>query len=390
MEQVALALKLDAGSLRFDIRPHDLGALVREAAQEAETRRSPARGRHGRGPRGAGRPDPRHRTHSPADRQRDDVLAAGAPIEVHLRREGHDALIEVIDRGPGIPPDEREAVFERFADWRPPGYEDRPGRGLGLFISRAIARAHGGDASIADGPDGGTMLIVRLPAGGTNGGRCVTTLLICDDHKVLTDALATVVGLDDDLQLIAPPVHDPETAIELSAQHLPDVVLMDIVFKGGMSGIEATRRIKEISPATKVVIITAHDEDRLLVEAVEAGASGFLGKGEAVEEVLAAAKAAAEGEVLIDPATLTRLLAQVAREREAHREATTLLDDLTDREREILQLLAEGMRNEGIATKLFISPQTVQTHVRNILGKLRVHSKLEAVAFAVKHGAITV
>ena len=218
----------------------------------------------------------------------------------------------------------------------------------------------------------------------------MTTLLICDDHKILTDALATVVGLDDDLQLVAPPVHDPETAIELSAQHLPDVVLMDIVFKGGMSGIEATRRIKEIPPATKVVIITAHDEDRLLVEAVEAGASGFLGKGEAVEEVLAAAKAAAEGEVLIDPETLTRLLAQVAREREAHREAAMLLDDLTDREREILQLLAEGMRNEGIATKLFISPQTVQTHVRNILGKLRVHSKLEAVAFAVKQGAITV
>jgi NarL family two-component system response regulator LiaR len=219
----------------------------------------------------------------------------------------------------------------------------------------------------------------------------VTTLLICDDHKVLTDALATVVGLDDGLQLVAPPVHDPETAIELSAEHLPDVVLMDIVFtSGGMSGIDATRRIKEISPATKVVIITAHDEDRLLVEAVEAGASGFLGKGEAAEEVLSAAKAAAEGEVLIDPATLTRLLAQVAREREAHREATMLLDDLTDREREILQLLAEGMRNDGIAQKLFISPQTVQTHVRNILGKLRVHSKLEAVAFAVKHGAIVV
>jgi two-component system, NarL family, response regulator LiaR len=219
----------------------------------------------------------------------------------------------------------------------------------------------------------------------------VTTLLICDDHKVLTDALATVVGLDDGLQLVAPPVHDPETAIELSAEHLPDVVLMDIVFtSGGMSGIDATRRIKEISPATKVVIITAHDEDRLLVEAVEAGASGFLGKGEAAEEVLSAAKAAAEGEVLIDPATLTRLLAQVAREREAHREATMLLDDLTDREREILQLLAEGMRNDGIAQKLFISPQTVQTHVRNILGKLRVHAKLEAVAFAVKHGAIVV
>ncbi|HEX6131800.1 MAG TPA: response regulator transcription factor [Actinomycetota bacterium] len=217
------------------------------------------------------------------------------------------------------------------------------------------------------------------------------SLLICDDHKILTDALATVVGLDGDLAMVAPPVHTPDEAIAIAQDQLPDVVLMDIVFKGGgMSGIEATRRIKEASPATKVVIMTAHDDDRLLVEAVEAGASGFLSKDEAAEEVLAAAKSAADGEVLIDPATLTRLLAQVAREREAQRDALALLNDLTEREREILALLAEGMRNDEIAGKLFISPQTVQTHVRNILGKLRVHSKLEAVAFAVKHGAIQV
>jgi len=222
-------------------------------------------------------------------------------------------------------------------------------------------------------------------------GKDPVSLLICDDHKILTDALATVVGLDDELRMVAPPVHTPDEAIALAHEHLPDVVLMDIVFKGGgMTGIEATREIKEASPSTKVVIMTAHNEDRLLVEAVEAGASGFLSKDEAAEEVLAAAKSAAEGEVLIDPATLTRLLAQVARQREEKRDAMALLGDLTDREREILQLLAEGMRNDEIAQKLFISPQTVQTHVRNILGKLRVHSKLEAVAFAVKHGAIVV
>ncbi len=126
------------------------------------------------------------------------------------------------------------------------------------------------------------------------------------------------------------------------------------------------------------------------MEAVEAGASGFLSKDEPAEDVLAAAKAAADGEVLIDPVTLTRLLAQVAREREEQRDAMRLLGDLTEREREILQLLAQGMRNDDIAKQLYISPQTVQTHVRNILGKLRVHSKLEAVAFAVRHGAIQV
>jgi DNA-binding NarL/FixJ family response regulator len=222
-------------------------------------------------------------------------------------------------------------------------------------------------------------------------GHAPVTLLICDDHKILTDSLATVVGLDGELSLIAAPVHTPTEAIELASEQLPDVALMDIVFKGeGMNGIEATRQIKEASPSTKVVIMTAHDEDRLLVEAVEAGASGFLSKDSAAQDVLAAVKSAAEGEVLIDPGTLTRLLAQVAREREATRDAMNLLNDLTEREREILQLLAQGIRNDDIAAKLFISPQTVQTHVRNILGKLRVHSKLEAVAFAVRHNAISV
>ena len=215
-------------------------------------------------------------------------------------------------------------------------------------------------------------------------------LLICDDHRVLTDALATVVGLDNGLELVGAPVHDAQSAIDLCAEQLPDVVLMDIELKGGMSGIEATKKIKETSPATKVIIMTAHDDDRLLVDAVEAGASGFLSKDEAAQELLSAAKSAADGEVLIDPMTLARILPQVAREREQQRDALALLNDLTEREQEILSLLAQGMRNDDIATKLYISPQTVQTHVRNILGKLRLHSKLEAVAFAVKHGTITV
>jgi DNA-binding NarL/FixJ family response regulator len=219
-------------------------------------------------------------------------------------------------------------------------------------------------------------------------GRTIS-LVICDDHRTLTDALATVVRLDDGLRLAGEPVHDPASAVALVSQTSPDVVLMDIVFKGdAMSGIDATRQIKEVSPTTKVLIMTAHDEDRLLVEAVEAGASGFLGKGEAAQELLSAAKAAADGDVLIDPVTLPRLLAQVSREREAQRDAQVLLDELTGREREILGLLAQGMRGDDIAAQLFISPQTVQTHVRNILAKLGVHSKLEAVAFAVKHGAI--
>ncbi len=166
VEQVATVLKMDAGSLRSDIRPHDLGAIVRDAALGAETGDHPLE------------IDVAEGVQVPADSAHigslvrqliDNAMTFSppdAPIEVRLRRERDVASIEVVDRGPGIPPDKRETVFERFADWRPPGYEDRPGTGLGLFISRAIAREHGGDASIADAPAGGTMLIVRLPLEG--------------------------------------------------------------------------------------------------------------------------------------------------------------------------------------------------------------------------------
>jgi two-component system sensor histidine kinase KdpD len=165
VEQVALALKLDAGSLWFDIRPRDLGVIVREAA-EAETVDRPLEV-------DAADPvvapvDGIHVAYVVRELIGNAVMFSppDSPISVRLRRDGDDALIEVTDRGPGIPRDKREAVFERFADWRPPGYEDRPGTGLGLFISRAIAREHGGEASVSDGPAGGTMLTVRLPVEG--------------------------------------------------------------------------------------------------------------------------------------------------------------------------------------------------------------------------------
>jgi NarL family two-component system response regulator LiaR len=214
-------------------------------------------------------------------------------------------------------------------------------------------------------------------------------LLICDDHRLLTDTLERVVSHDPGMHLL-PPVHTSEAAVDLVREHQPNVVLMDIEFKGSMSGIEATRRIKQISPATQVVVMTAHEEERLLVEAVEAGASGFLRKTEGVDELLEAIRAAAAGEILVDRVALARLLPQVARERERRRDAQLLLSQLTDRELEILTLLSEGLRNDDIAARLFISPQTVQTHVRNLLSKLGVHSKLEAVAFAVRNGAIAV
>ena len=166
VEQVAFALKLDAGSVRFDIRPRDLAEIVRETAQAADTGDHPME------------VDVAESIEAPVDgaliasvvhQLIDNAVTFSppdSPITVGLRRDGDGAVIEVTDRGPGVPPDKREAVFERFADWRPPDYEDRPGTGLGLFICRAVAREHGGEASIADGPPGGTMLLVRLPVEG--------------------------------------------------------------------------------------------------------------------------------------------------------------------------------------------------------------------------------
>jgi DNA-binding NarL/FixJ family response regulator len=222
-----------------------------------------------------------------------------------------------------------------------------------------------------------------------HGERSDISVLICDDHRLLTDTLTTVIENDPSLRMLNAPVHSSEEAVELARDHRPDVVLMDIEFRGSMSGIEATRQIKFLSPATNVVIMTAHPSERLLVEAVEAGASGFLRKTEGVDEVLAAVKAAAAGEILIDRMELARLLPQVAREREVQRDADVLLGHLTERELQILQLLGEGLRNDDIATRLFISPQTVQTHIRNILTKLGVHSKLEAVVFGLRHGVVS-
>jgi two-component system sensor histidine kinase KdpD len=166
VEQIAIALRLDAGSLRFDIVRQDLAGVVTTAVRSLDIGEHPLElevpseleasfdAKHvatvvGQVVRNAA-------MYSPPD----------APISITLRRDGPDAVVEVVDRGPGVPPERREEVFERFAAWRPIGYEAAPGPGLGLFISRAIVERHGGTISITDGPQGGTMLAVRLPPGG--------------------------------------------------------------------------------------------------------------------------------------------------------------------------------------------------------------------------------
>jgi DNA-binding NarL/FixJ family response regulator len=214
-------------------------------------------------------------------------------------------------------------------------------------------------------------------------------LLICDDHRLLTEALSILIERDPEIEIAAEPTADPMQAIELSRKLRPDVVLMDIDLKATMGGIEATREVNRVSPGTSVVILTSSEDDRLLVAAVEAGASGFVRKTEAVDKVIEIVKAAARDEILINSGLLARMLTVVAREREKSSEDTRAMGRLTAREIEILQLLSQGVRSEDVAQQLHIGLRTVQTHIHNILTKLGVRSRLEAVVLALRTGLMS-
>lgn len=207
-----------------------------------------------------------------------------------------------------------------------------------------------------------------------------TSVLICDDHKVLTDALAAVVANEPDLVLAGHPVVSAEAAVALAQQSQPDVVLMDIDLAGPVNGLTATRQIAAVSPRSKVLVVSGHRRPTVMVEAVEAGAVGFLDKGCEISQVLDSIRAAAAGHSLIDTREVAALLPELAAERRRQADVRAKTDRLTAREREVVGMLAQGQRNEAIASELCISVATVRTHISNVLVKLGVHSQLEAVA----------
>jgi DNA-binding NarL/FixJ family response regulator len=211
-------------------------------------------------------------------------------------------------------------------------------------------------------------------------------LAICDDHRLLTDALVSILSIEPDIQLVAEPVDNGGAAVEVCRTEQPDVVLMDIDINGDINGIEATRRIKAVAPRTRVVVVTGHPRRTMMVEAIEAGAAGFMDKNTAADDLVATVRAAAAGELLVDAAELARLLPELAAARQSAADASTRLARLTDREREVLGLMAQGFRNDAIAARLVISSRTVRTHAHNILTKLGVHSQLEAVALSARVG----
>jgi DNA-binding NarL/FixJ family response regulator len=213
--------------------------------------------------------------------------------------------------------------------------------------------------------------------------------MIVDDHALFRRGLEMVLDEEPDIELVGQ-ASDGAEAVEKAAESLPDVVLMDIRMPRS-SGIEACRAMKEAAPSAKIVILTISDEEEDLFEAIRAGASGYLLKDIPLDEVADTVRAVHGGQSLINPSMAGKLLtefATLARRDEEERVQEVPAPRLTEREMQVLKLIARGMNNRDIAKELFISENTVKNHVRNILEKLQIHSRMEAVMVAVREKLI--
>ena len=209
-------------------------------------------------------------------------------------------------------------------------------------------------------------------------------VLLVEDHQLLADALSALLSREPDIEVIgiAGTVADTKTL----ARDRLDVVLMDYHLPDG-TGAEATRAIKARWPAARVVMVTALTDDETVLESIQAGADGYMTKDRAAEDVVNAVRAAHAGETLLPRSVIVEIARRVAAARERGDERR-MVEPLTSRELEVLRALTEGLSTPDICGRLFIAPNTLRTHVQNIMGKLRVHSKLEAVAFALRYGLV--
>jgi len=214
-------------------------------------------------------------------------------------------------------------------------------------------------------------------------------VLIVDDHALFRRGLEMVLAEESDIELVGE-ASDGAEAVDKAGGTLPDVVLMDIRMPKS-SGIEACRAMKEVVPSAKIVMLTISDEEEDLFEAIRAGASGYLLKDIPYDEVADVVRAVHGGQSLINPSMAAKLLTEFAAlaKRDGEERAQQVpAPRLTDREMEVLRLVARGMNNRDIAKELFISENTVKNHVRNILEKLQIHSRMEAVMIAVREKLI--
>ena len=212
-------------------------------------------------------------------------------------------------------------------------------------------------------------------------------LLLCDDQDIVTEGMGEILRTVRDFAVVGV-ARDGAEAVDLVAETQPDVVLMDLRMPV-MNGIQATRKIRERFPQTRVLVLTTYDDDEWVFDAIRAGAAGYLLKDTGREQIIAAIRGTAEGATYVDPQVAGKLFTHIAQgSNSTVGSRSTLAVDLSEREREILRLLADGLPNGEIAERLHLSKGTVQNYVSSILLKLDVTDRTQAAVIALKHGLV--
>jgi DNA-binding NarL/FixJ family response regulator len=214
----------------------------------------------------------------------------------------------------------------------------------------------------------------------------VIRVLVADDQTLVRAGFRAILEVQDDLEVVGE-AEDGDEAVALARELRPDVVLMDIRMPG-VDGIEATRRLLRDGDAPRILMLTTFDLDEYVYEAMKAGASGFLLKDAPRDQLVGAVRTVAAGNALLAPALVRRLIEDFVRRPAPGARPPAELDDLTEREREVLTLIARGLANAEIAARLFLSEATVRTHVTHILAKLGLRDRVQAVVLAYETGLV--
>lgn len=209
------------------------------------------------------------------------------------------------------------------------------------------------------------------------------SLMITDDHALVRQGIRAFLELQPDLNVIGE-AGSGEEAVRMAAELVPDVVLMDLVMPG-IGGVEATRQVKQVSPHSQIIVLTSYHEDEYIFPALRAGALSYVLKDVGPDELADTVRKAARGESVLHPRVASRVVEEL---RGTRRDTPNLFTDLSDRELDVLRLIADGLSNAEIAGKLIISEKTVKGHVSNILGKLHMLDRTQAAVYAWQQGLV--
>jgi DNA-binding NarL/FixJ family response regulator len=209
-------------------------------------------------------------------------------------------------------------------------------------------------------------------------------VLVADDQALVREGLMTLLESASGIKPVAAAA-DGEEAVTLCARHRPDVVLMDLRMPK-LDGVQATRKIRAVQPDTEIVVLTTHADEESILDALQAGARGYLTKDAGIAEIARAVHAAANQQTLLDPRVQSRLLAAASASSRPAPSPNALPDELTPREAEVLSLIARGMSNTEIAAALVVSDATVKTHVNHVFAKIGARNRAQAVHYAYTHG----